>query len=116
MQRSPVKFSILQFSRPCSQGVTILLLDSQDGNQLGVWIDADWRERIDVRDQEYLSELLVQWKHAGSTEHHLLWDELCKQSHGPLRVVERGSTSAGDYEALTKGRVEFPIEVNGHWG
>lgn len=108
MQQSQVKFLVLQFSRSFrSQGVTILLLDSQDGNQLRVWIDADWRERIDVRDQEYLSELIGQWKNARSIERHLLWDELCKQSHGPLRVVDRGSAHPDGRNALIQGRVEF---------
>lgn len=108
MQQNPVKFAVLQFSRPFfDEGVTVLLLDSQDGNRLSVWIDADWREIIDVRDQEYLSELLGQWKKVQSTEYHLLWDELCVQSHGPLRVVDRGSASAGDHESLISGRVEF---------
>lgn len=108
MQQNPVKFSVLQFSRPShSQKVTILLLDSQNEDQLRVWIDADWRERMNVCDQEYLSELFGQWKNARSTERHLLWDELCKQSHGPLRVVDRGSAPADSPHAFIRGRVEF---------
>lgn len=108
MQRNLARFSLLRFSRSFHrEGVAVLLLDSMNGDPLQVWIDPDWRQHIHIRDQEYLSELIDQCRKTRSTELHLIWDELCQQSQGPLRIIDRGEASASDLKTLTQKLVEL---------
>lgn len=108
MRQSLARFSLLRFSRSFRhEGVAVLLLDLTDGNPVQVWIDPDWRQHVDARDQEYLSELIDQWKSTHPSELPSLWEELCRQSQGPLRIVDRGEASPSDRQILTKKLVEF---------
>lgn len=92
---------MLQFSRSTRSGaLNLLLLDSQDGSPLQVCVRADWKKRVDSRDQAYLTDLMDDWKNTEYQQVPELLNELCRQSHGPLRVIERGEVSSAGRQAL----------------
>ena len=105
MQQNLVSFVVLHFSRFNEEAVNLILLNS-DGGPLRVWARPDWKQRLDLEDRAYLSDLMDEWGSATAAEIPALLDELSRQSHGPLRVFHRGDAHAADLQALTEGLVE----------
>lgn len=105
MQQNLVSFVVLHFSRFNKEAINLLVLNS-DGASLRVWAHPDWKERVEIEDQTYLSDLMDEWRSASAAEIPALLDELSRQSHGPLRVFRRGDVSADECRALTEGFIE----------
>lgn len=103
MQQNLVSFILLHFSRFNKEAVGLLVLDSNDGGPLQVWAPPDWKLRVDAEDRNYLSDLMHEWRTTGPREIPALLDELSRQSHGPLRVSNRGRVSPGACLALMEG-------------
>lgn len=94
------QFAIVQFSRRGNGGLDMLLLDSRDGSSLQVLVNPDWKKRVDLPDQAYLTELMDEWKSAKHEQIPKILDEICRQSHGPVRMIERGEVSLVGRQAL----------------
>jgi hypothetical protein len=105
MQPNLVSFVVLHFSRFNKEAINLLVLNSK-GGPLRVWAQPDWKERVDHEDQRYLSDLICEWHSASAAEIPVILDEWSRQSHGPLRVFQRGDVSAGECRALTEGLLE----------
>lgn len=89
MPQNLVHFVLLQFSpRSGEEAVNILLVDMENGKPLQVSIDSEWAQRIDSTDREYLSALIDDWRNTPPERIPDLIHELCRLSHGPLRLVE----------------------------
>lgn len=103
MQQSLATFVLLRFSRLHHEAVDLLVLDSNEGTPLQVWIHPNWKQWLGVEDQTYISELMDEWTHATPAEIPALLDELLQQSQGPLRVVDHGRASVDQCESLIRG-------------
>lgn len=103
MQQNLVSFVMLRFSRFNSEAVGLLVLDSNDGGPLQVWVRPDWKLRVDSEDQTYLSDLMDEWRNASPRDIPALLDELSRQSHGPLRVFDKGDVSPDECRMLIEG-------------
>lgn len=111
MLQSQVKFAVLKLSRPAlndGEGISLLMLlnpNSDDGLQ--IWIDPDWQQRINTQDQQYVSELIEDWKGFPLSQLSNLWGELRKQSHGPLRMIDMGEAFLADCSVMTEKLKKF---------
>jgi len=103
MQQSLATFVLLRFSRLHHEAVDLLVLDSNEGKPLQVWIHPNWKQWLGAEDQTYISELMDEWTHATPAEIPALLDELFQQSQGPLRVVDHGCASTDQSETLIRG-------------
>jgi hypothetical protein len=102
MQLNPVRFVMLQFSRDprSTTGLTLLILQSKEQLSLEVLVRPDWKQRVDAADQAFLSELMEEWMSIPPTEVSRLFDELCRQSNGPLRVLRQGQMPVSDHQPM----------------
>src|ERR1700739_1083325 len=90
MPQNLVRYILLHFSpRFSDEGVKLLLIEPQGGGPLQVHIHPNWRQRLDASDQAYLSELIEEWKITPSHKIARRFDELCRLSQGPLRLIEQ---------------------------
>lgn len=106
MQQNLVNFLVLHFSRFNKEAVGLLVLDSNDGSPLQVWASPDWKLRVDAADQSYLSGLMDEWRNTAPRDIPALLDELSRQSHGPLRLCDRGQASPKECRALIDGLLQ----------
>jgi hypothetical protein len=67
----------------------LLILHSDDQTSLEVLVRPDWKKWVDGADQTFLSELMDEWMSIPPIEISRLFDELCRQSRGPLRMFRR---------------------------
>jgi hypothetical protein len=105
MQQNLVSFVVLHFSRFNEEAVNLVVLKS-DGGPLRIWAGPDWKQRLDIEDRAYLSDLIDEWRSATAAEIPAILDEVLRQSHGPPRVFQRGAASAGECRVLTEGLAE----------
>lgn len=105
MQQNLVSFVVLHFSRFNKEAFNLVVLKSDEG-PLRIWARPDWKQRLDIEDRAYLSDLMDEWRSATAADIPALLEELSRQSHGPLRVFHRGDAHAADFRALTEGFVE----------
>jgi hypothetical protein len=97
MPQNLVRYILLQFSpRFRDEGVKMLLIESQSGGPLHVHIHPKWRQSLDPSDHAYLSELIEEWENTPPQKTAMLFDELCRLSKGPLRVIEQQYTPIAD--------------------
>ena len=89
MPQNQVHFVLLQFSpHSREETVTILLVDTEDGNPLQISVDSAWEQRVDSADREYLAALIDDWQNTPPEGIPDLIHELCALSRGPLRLVQ----------------------------
>lgn len=105
MQQNLVSFVVLRFSRFNEEAINLVVLKS-DEERLRIWAHPDWKQRLDIEDRTYLSDLIDEWRSATAPESPAILNELLRQSHGPLTVFRRGDVSAGEWHALIEGLVE----------
>lgn len=100
---------LLQFSRCLDKQTTkLLLIDFEDGTPLRVLIDPNWKQKMTLKDQHYLTDLTEEWKSLKAAQIPSLLDELLRQSAGPLIVVDQGHVSEADCQRMLDG---FPKEA-----
>lgn len=102
MQRNLVNFALLQFSRGFSddEAVKILLVHSCDGEFLQGHISPHWEGQVNAADRAYLYELLEDWRSTPPDQIGALTNELCRQSQGPIKLLDYGRTSVAECRAL----------------
>ena len=94
---------LLQFSpRSRRKTVKILLVDLENGNPLQVSIDPAWEQRVDSADREYLAALTEDWRNTPPERVPDLIHELCRLSHGPLRLVQLKRATLAQAMSLLK--------------
>jgi len=98
-----VHFVLLQFSpRSGQETVNILLVDLENGNPLQVSFDPAWEQRVDSDDQEYLAALANDWRNTPPERIPDLIHELCRLSHGPLRLIQEKRATVAQAMYLLK--------------
>jgi hypothetical protein len=101
MPQNLVNFVMLQFSRRFGdEAIKMLLVDLDDGGPLQIWTPPNWAKQISVTDQAYLTELMEEWRNTPPDRIAALVSELCRQSHGPLRLLDRGRVSRAECQTL----------------
>lgn len=105
MQPSLVSFVMLQFSRSPSETAGLLVLDLKNGEPPQVWARSGWQKRVDSEDRAYLAALIEQWRTTAPAEIPSLFDELSRQSHGPLLALRRGAAAKDECRSLLDGYV-----------
>lgn len=102
MQQNPVNFVLLQFSRRFNdnEAFKMLLVHSDSGGPLQVWIPPNWEQRVEAVDRAYLHDLIEEWRSTPPDRIVALIDELCRQSQGPIKLLDRGRASAEECQAL----------------
>jgi hypothetical protein len=103
MPQDLVHFVLLQFS-PLSreETVNILLVDKEDGSPLQISIDPGWENRVDPTEREYLVALIDDWRNAPAERISDLTNELCRQSRGPLRLIQSSNATFAHATSLLK--------------
>ena len=103
MPQNLVHFVLLQFSpRLHRKTVNILLVDLENGNPLQVSIDPAWEQRVDSDDREYLAALIDDWRRTPPERIPDLFHELCRLSHGPLKVAQEKRATLAQAMCLLK--------------
>jgi hypothetical protein len=105
MNMDRVPFVHLRYApRPFDAGCTteIRLLILEDGPALEIVIRPDWRIGLGPEDQEYLSELMRDWRRATPPEIPILLGNLSELSIGPLQTVDTGLVDPEERNALMK--------------
>jgi hypothetical protein len=101
MPQNQVNFLMLQFSRRFGdEAIKMLLVDSDDGGPLQIWTPPDWAAQISVTDQAYVTELMKEWRNTPPDRIAALLSELCRQSQGPIRLLDRGRISRAECQSL----------------
>jgi hypothetical protein len=103
MPQNLVHFVLLQFSpHPHQETVNILLVNLENGDPLQVSIDPAWEQRVDSADREYLAVLTDDWRNTPPECIPDLIHELCKLSHGPLRLIQQKRATLAQAMSLLK--------------
>ena len=103
MLQNLVHFVLLQFSpRSHEKTVKILLVDTEDGNPLQISIDSEWEQHVDSADREYIAALIEDWRTTPPERIPDLIHELCRLSHGPLRLIQEKRVTLTQAMSLLK--------------
>lgn len=103
MPQNLVHFVLLEFSPPSHEKtVNILLVDLENGNPLQVSIDPAWEQRVDSDDREYLTALIDDWRTTPPECIQDLIHELCRLSHGLLRLIQEKRATLAQAMSLLK--------------
>lgn len=102
MPLPPLRYVVLKFGRHLRDGSVKILLRIEE-NGLEVWIQADWKIKIDPSDQIYLMDLIEEWIYEPPSQIPALLEELSRQSLGPLTIFEEGQTSAEHFRTMLGG-------------
>lgn len=102
MQQNRVNFVLLQYSRCFNddEAFRILLVHYHNEDPLEVWIPPNWAQRVETADRPYLCDLVEDWRSTRPDQIPALIDELCRQSQGPIKLIDRGHISGAEYRAL----------------